>query len=290
MLSTAQGTFCPVAICLRQLLPLEGNNCASFFSLSCLHKTPQVWLATFQTMVLNPLGVPVFHQTVRPNSKIMHILPGAVMIYPSINIIAAIQRFGRIIPRFSQVKAKAETLGKKKFLASLWTHQFPHKFASREVFAITFLLFTTCMTTCTFLERYFDREAYSVIKIRKRNKMLTKITLEVHDSLLAARTSLCNFDQAASFERGFCNIFKCTRVLFFVAMPSPNPSLPIDSVQACLHDRECVDFGQQANMWFYTYSSMLCPQIGICKNFQSRGISAADSGLKKCQVPDFGNA
>ena len=41
------------------------------------------------------------------------------------------------------------------------------------------LFFTTCMTTCIFLERYFDREAYSVIKIRKRNKMLTKITLEV---------------------------------------------------------------------------------------------------------------
>ena len=69
------------------------------------------------------------------------------------------------------------------------------------------------------------------------------------------------FDQAASFERGFCNIFKCTRVLFFfVAMPSQSPSLLFDSVQACLHGRECVHFGQKANMWFYTYSSMLCPQ------------------------------
>ena len=46
----------------------------------------------------------------------------------------------------------------------LRTHQFPYKFASRGVFAITFLLFTIWMTTCTFLERYFDREAYSVIK------------------------------------------------------------------------------------------------------------------------------
>ena len=43
-------------------------------------------------------------------------------------------------------------------------------------------------------------------------------------------------------------------------MPSQSPSLPFDSVQACLHGRECVHFGQQANMWFYTYSSMLCPQ------------------------------
>ena len=46
----------------------------------------------------------------------------------------------------------------------LRTHQFSYKFASRGVFAITFLLFTTCMTTCTFLERYSDRKAYSVIK------------------------------------------------------------------------------------------------------------------------------
>ena len=46
--------------------------------------------------------------------------------------------------------------------------------------------------------------------------MLTKITLEVHDSWLAPRTSLNNFDQAASFERGFCNIFKCTPVLFLL--------------------------------------------------------------------------
>ena len=43
-------------------------------------------------------------------------------------------------------------------------------------------------------------------------------------------------------------------------MPSQSPSLPFDSVQACLHGREYVDFGQQANMWFYTYSRMLCPQ------------------------------
>ena len=52
-------------------------------------------------------------------------------------------------------------------------------------------------------------------------------------------------------------IYTCT---FFVAMPSQSPSLPFDSVQACLHGRECVDFGQQTSMWFYTYSSMLCPQ------------------------------
>ena len=49
-------------------------------------------------------------------------------------------------------------------LNPLRTHQFPYKFASRGIFARTFLLFTTCMTTCTFLERYFDREAYSVLK------------------------------------------------------------------------------------------------------------------------------
>ena len=52
-------------------------------------------------------------------------------------------------------------------------------------------------------------------------------------------------------------MYTCT---FFVAMPSQSPSLPFDSVQVCLHGRECVDIGQQANMWFYTYSSMLCPQ------------------------------
>ena len=52
-------------------------------------------------------------------------------------------------------------------------------------------------------------------------------------------------------------MYTCT---FFVAMPSQSPSLPFDSVQACLHGRECVHFGQQTNMWFYTYSSMLCPQ------------------------------
>ena len=50
------------------------------------------------------------------------------------------------------------------FFYPLWSHQFPYKFAPRGVFAITFLLFTTCVTACTFLERYFDREAYSVIK------------------------------------------------------------------------------------------------------------------------------
>ena len=137
-----------------------------------------------------------------------------------------------------------------------WTHQFPYKFASRGVFAITFLLFTTCRTTCTFLERYFDREAYSVIKIRKWNKMLTKITLEVQ----VWRTSFFNFDQAASFERGFCNIFKCTRVLFLLLCLPKAFRYHFDSVQACLHGRECVDFGQQANMWFYTYSSTLFPQ------------------------------
>ena len=53
---------------------------------------------------------------------------------------------------------------KEKNLNPLRTQQFSYKFASRAVFAITFLLFTTCTTTCTFLERYFDREAYSVIK------------------------------------------------------------------------------------------------------------------------------
>ena len=68
------------------------------------------------------------------------------------------------------------------------------------------------------------------------------------------------FHHAASLDRGFCNIFKCTRVVCFVAMPSQSPSLPFDSVQARRHGQDCVDFGQQTNMWFYTYSSMLCPQ------------------------------
>ena len=145
----------------------------------------------------------------------------------------------------------------KTCLNPLRTHQLPYKFASRGGFAITFLLFTTCLTTCTFLERYFDREAYSVIK-KSGNEL--KCWPKSPSKWLAARTSLCIFNQAASFERGFCNIFKCTRVLFSVAMPSQSPSLPFDSVQACLHGRECVHFGQQANMWFYTYSSMLCPQ------------------------------
>ena len=43
-------------------------------------------------------------------------------------------------------------------------------------------------------------------------------------------------------------------------MPSQSPSLPFGRIQACLHGRECVDLGQRANTWFYTYSSMLCPQ------------------------------
>ena len=51
------------------------------------------------------------------------------------------------------------------YILILYGHtSFHTSFASRGVFAITFLLFTTCLTTCTFLERYFDREAYSVIK------------------------------------------------------------------------------------------------------------------------------
>ena len=93
----------------------------------------------------------------------------------------------------------------------LRTHRFPYKFASRRGFCHNFLLFTTSMTTCTFLERYFDREAYSVIKkIRKWNKMLTKITG------FMARSKNVLVQLQASFERGFCNIFKCTRVLFLL--------------------------------------------------------------------------
>ena len=80
-------------------------------------------------------------------------------------------------------------------------------------FCITVLLFTTFMTTCTFLERYFDREAYSVIK-KSGNEI--KCWPKSPSKWLAARTSLCIFDQAASFERGFCNIFKYTRVLFLL--------------------------------------------------------------------------
>ena len=112
---------------------------------------------------------------------------------------------------------------------------------------------------------------------------------------LAARTSLCIFDQAASFERGFCSIFKCTRVLVLVAMPSQNPSLPFDSVQACLHGRECVHFGQQAKMWFYTYSSRLCPQRVNCLRrmmqleFYQRSVVSTSSGSDgiKLWLSDF---
>ena len=77
------------------------------------------------------------------------------------------------------------------------------------------------MTTCTFLKRHFNREAYSVIK-KSGNEI--KCWPKSPSKWLAARTSLCIFDQAASLERGFCNIFKCTRVLVFVAMPSQSPS------------------------------------------------------------------
>ena len=141
------------------------------------------------------------------------------------------------------------------FVNPLRPHQFPYKFASRGVFAITFLLFATCMTTCTFLERYFNREAYSVIKIRKRNKMLTKITLEV----ACSKNVLVHLRRSSKLWAQILQNFQMYTCTFFVAMPSQSPSLPFDSVQGCLHGRECVHFGQQVNMWFYTYSSMLCP-------------------------------
>ena len=124
------------------------------------------------------------------------------------------------------------------------------------VFAITvFVVHNLYDNLHIFWKGISIEEAYSVIKPGNEIKCWPKSP----SKWLAARTSLCIFDQAASFERGFCNIFKCTRILFFVAMLSQSPSLPFDSVQACLHGRECVHFGQQANMWFYTYSSMLCP-------------------------------
>ena len=93
--------------------------------------------------------------------------------------------------------------------------------------------------------------------------MLTKITLELHDSWLAARMSLCKFDQAASFELRFCNIFKCTRILFFFFLLLFLPKALRYHLTVYTH--VCMvgntsSSGQQANMWFYTCSSMLCPQ------------------------------
>ena len=145
----------------------------------------------------------------------------------------------------------------RKRLTFLRTHQFPYKFASRGGFAITFLLFTTCMTTCTFLERYFDRKAYSVKKIRKRNNMLTKITLEV----ARGENVVVHLWPSSKLWARILQQFQMYTCTLFVAMPSQSPSLPFDSVQACLRGRECVHVGQQTNMWFYTFSSLLCPQI-----------------------------
>ena len=101
----------------------------------------------------------------------------------------------------------------------LRTHQFPCKFASRGVFAITFLLFTTCLATCTFLERYFDREAYSVIKIRKRNKMLTKITLEVAHS----KNVLVHFWPSSKLWRQILQHFQVYTCTFFCCYAFPKP-------------------------------------------------------------------
>ena len=123
----------------------------------------------------------------------------------------------------------------------LRTHQFPYKFASRGVFAITFLLFTTCLTTCTFLERYFDREAYFVIKITKRNKMLTKITLEVACSknfLVHLRPSsklwarilqhfqiyTCTFFCCYAFPKPFATIWQCASMFAWSGMRPFRPA------------------------------------------------------------------
>ena len=136
---------------------------------------------------------------------------------------------------------------------------------------------TICMTTCTFLERYLDRKAYSVIKksgnevncwpkspwkckcrlfrtlfrqtpphrsviphifyvnppifgklypfgvrfqhkTKKRPRNVLDTEIEPNQShFLADFMELSMYlDHSASFERGFCNIFKCTRVLFLL--------------------------------------------------------------------------
>ena len=113
--------------------------------------------------------------------------------------------------------------------------------------------------------------------------MLTKITLEV----ARRKNVLVHLWPSSKLWARILNMFKYTRVLFFVAMPSQSPSLPFDSVQACLHGREWVHFGQQANMWFYTYSSMLCPKrVKIFILGRVKKISCLSSPTAPIFLPD----
>ena len=79
-------------------------------------------------------------------------------------------------------------------------------------------LLTETSTADTFF--YMIRVAASRLQtnyeIVSKNTFFTMNQPKSPSKWLAARTSLCIFDQAASFERGFCNIFKCTRVLFLL--------------------------------------------------------------------------
>ena len=122
----------------------------------------------------------------------------------------------------------------------LRTHQFPYKFASRGVFAITFLLFTTCMTTCPFLERYFDREAYSVIKNQETKKNVDQnhprsgsqqecpcasspssklwTRLLQHFQMYA-----CTFFCCYAFPKPFATIWQCTSMFAWSGMRSFRP-------------------------------------------------------------------
>ena len=134
--------------------------------------------------------------------------------------------------------------------------------------------------------RYFDREAYSVIKkIRKRNKMLTKITLKV----ARRKNVLEHLRLSSKLWVRILQHFQMYTCTFFVAMSFQSPSLPFDSVQACLHGRECVHFGQQANIWFYEPGSELEEKPGrpwLSSGVVVLGVGSGSALLSRCLSPE----
>ena len=78
--------------------------------------------------------------------------------------------------------------------------------------------------------------------------MLTKRTLEI----ARRKNVLVHLRPSSKLCALILQHFKMYPCIFFVVLPSQSPSLPFQRVEACLHGRECVHFGQQANLWFYT--------------------------------------
>ena len=142
----------------------------------------------------------------------------------------------------------------------LRTHQFPYKFASRGVFAITCLLFTTCITTCTFLERYFDREAYPVIKksgneIKCWPKSPSKCM--IHGSQQECLCATSTKQQALSADSA---TFSNVHVYFFCCYAFLKPFATIWQCTSMFAWSGMRRFRPTGEYVVFTYSSMLCPQ------------------------------